>query len=403
VRELSYGRERGHDQHHARRSTDAPVPTVGKRTLTMDLYPTHTHAGADAIADTPVTARTAPARDGGTPAPDGAHPPSPTSTNRIERLFGTPASGASPEREAGPQAPGPQVPVNQTGLPDALKRGIEALSGFSLDDVRVHYNSSLPDEHDAHAHTHGTNIYIASGQESYLGHEAWHVVQQLQGRVRSSPDADGENLNDDPALEQEADQMAARALSVAAPPAVPLQRPALTRPVTQLGKRTKEVTVDVPGVKQRSSNLCWAAVGYSIYKRFGINKTKYKKLNSFVKALHGPAIKLTKKKEPPNKVQDIDDIIGTGSQENLLVGSNSTAPFGKNGITMQLTSGKPIVANVDGQHYVIICGRRNNGRKFEVQLMDPLTGKKTWVKTHGQKSSIAKVGSYTLTTLYYLK
>lgn len=31
---------------------------------------------------------------------------------------------------------------NRTGLPDTLKSGVEALSGFSLDDVRVHYNSS---------------------------------------------------------------------------------------------------------------------------------------------------------------------------------------------------------------------------------------------------------------------
>ena len=31
---------------------------------------------------------------------------------------------------------------NHTGLPYRLKLGIEGLSGYSLDDVRVHYNSS---------------------------------------------------------------------------------------------------------------------------------------------------------------------------------------------------------------------------------------------------------------------
>src|SRR5262245_41691064 len=31
--------------------------------------------------------------------------------------------------------------ANQTGLPDGLKSGIERLSGLSLDDVRVHYDS----------------------------------------------------------------------------------------------------------------------------------------------------------------------------------------------------------------------------------------------------------------------
>ena len=39
------------------------------------------------------------------------------------------------------------APVNHTGLPDALKAGIESLSGLSLDTVRVHYNSAQPARH----------------------------------------------------------------------------------------------------------------------------------------------------------------------------------------------------------------------------------------------------------------
>lgn len=31
---------------------------------------------------------------------------------------------------------------NRTGLPDNLKAGIENLSGYSMDDVRVHYGSA---------------------------------------------------------------------------------------------------------------------------------------------------------------------------------------------------------------------------------------------------------------------
>ncbi len=38
---------------------------------------------------------------------------------------------------------------NDTGLPDGLKSGIEALSGVSLDDVSVHYNSDRPGQLDA--------------------------------------------------------------------------------------------------------------------------------------------------------------------------------------------------------------------------------------------------------------
>ncbi len=33
---------------------------------------------------------------------------------------------------------------NNTGLPETLKAGVEALSGYSMDSVRVHYNSSKP-------------------------------------------------------------------------------------------------------------------------------------------------------------------------------------------------------------------------------------------------------------------
>lgn len=37
-----------------------------------------------------------------------------------------------------------QMKPNNTGLPDNLKAGVENLSGYSLDDVKVHYNSSQP-------------------------------------------------------------------------------------------------------------------------------------------------------------------------------------------------------------------------------------------------------------------
>ena len=72
---------------------------------------------------------------------------------------------------------------NKTGLPDQLKSGIENLSGYSMDDVKVHYNSGAPAQLNAHAYAQGTNIHIAPGQEKHLPHEAWHVVQQKQGRA----------------------------------------------------------------------------------------------------------------------------------------------------------------------------------------------------------------------------
>lgn len=73
---------------------------------------------------------------------------------------------------------------NNTGLPDNLKTGIESLSGMSMDNVRVHYNSSQPAQLNALAYAQGTDIHVAPGQEQHLPHEAWHVVQQAQGRVQ---------------------------------------------------------------------------------------------------------------------------------------------------------------------------------------------------------------------------
>ncbi|MBI3714717.1 MAG: DUF4157 domain-containing protein [Betaproteobacteria bacterium] len=102
---------------------------------------------------------------------------------------------------------------NKTGLPSNLKSGIESLSGVSMDDVKVHYNSPQPAQLNALAYAQGTDIHVAPGQEKHLPHEAWHVVQQAQGRVRPTVQMkDGVPVNDDPGLEHEADVMGAKAI-----------------------------------------------------------------------------------------------------------------------------------------------------------------------------------------------
>lgn len=102
---------------------------------------------------------------------------------------------------------------NRTGLPDNLRAGVESLSGMSLDDVKVHYNSPRPAEVQALAYTQGTDIHLAPGEEGHLAHEAWHVVQQKQGRVKPTLQAKGLPINDDAGLEREADVMGQMALS----------------------------------------------------------------------------------------------------------------------------------------------------------------------------------------------
>lgn len=104
--------------------------------------------------------------------------------------------------------------TNRTGLPDALKAGVEELSGVSMDNVRVHYNSPQPAQLQAHAYAQGADIHLGPGQERHLPHEAWHVVQQAQGRVRPTMQLQGKvSVNDDQGLEREADLMGARALA----------------------------------------------------------------------------------------------------------------------------------------------------------------------------------------------
>lgn len=106
---------------------------------------------------------------------------------------------------------------NNTGLPDQLKTGIESLSGMSMDHVRVHYNSDKPAQLNAHAYAQGSEIHVAAGQEKHLPHEAWHVVQQAQGRVKPTQQLKGNvPVNDDSGLESEADMMGARAVSYTA-------------------------------------------------------------------------------------------------------------------------------------------------------------------------------------------
>ncbi len=110
------------------------------------------------------------------------------------------------------QLQGKAAPVqkkeNNTGLPNSLKLGVENLSGYSMDDVKVHYNSDKPAQLNAYAFAQGTDIHVASGQEKHLPHEAWHVVQQKQGRVQATSQLKGYvAINDDKGLEQEADVM----------------------------------------------------------------------------------------------------------------------------------------------------------------------------------------------------
>lgn len=107
-----------------------------------------------------------------------------------------------------------QRSANRGGLPSRLQSGIEQLSGMDMSGVKVHYNSAKPAQLQAHAYAQGNSIHLGPGQEKHLPHEAWHVVQQAQGRVKPTMQMAKVQINDDQGLESEADRMGAKALRI---------------------------------------------------------------------------------------------------------------------------------------------------------------------------------------------
>lgn len=119
------------------------------------------------------------------------------------------------EIQDGPYADRERQRFGKVGLPAPLKSGIESLSGQSMDGVRVHYNSGRPAQLNALAYAQGRDIHLGPGQDHHLPHEAWHIAQQAQGRVRPTANIGGKTpINDDSALELEADRMGSRAMKL---------------------------------------------------------------------------------------------------------------------------------------------------------------------------------------------
>ena len=147
-----------------------------------------------------------------------------------------------------------ESPSNKTGLPDSLKSGVEQLSGISMDDVKVNYNSAKPAQLHAHAYAQGKDIHVSSGQEKHLPHESWHVVQQKQGRVQPTKQLKGTvPVNDDKGLENEADVMGAKAVAISGNGNSTVQKKAISNTeVAQLAswKDTHELAASDPNFKK---------------------------------------------------------------------------------------------------------------------------------------------------------
>jgi len=107
-----------------------------------------------------------------------------------------------------------------TLMPAGVQGKMENSFGTDFSGVDIHKDSEQTNALGALAYTQGSDVHFASGQynpgsqkgQELLGHELTHVVQQREGRVK--PDAQqykGVNINSDPVLEKEADDMGAKA------------------------------------------------------------------------------------------------------------------------------------------------------------------------------------------------
>jgi len=184
------------------------------------------------------------------------------------------SSPSYPNQAASPPI---QKKENNTGLPDQLKSGIENLSGYSMDDVRVHRNSDQPAQLQAHAFAQGTDIHLAPGQEKHLPHEAWHVVQQKQGKVKPTLQLKKVKVNDDAGLEKEADVMGQKAIhtsSLIASNHTPLLATSSKNQIQQkaidvVQMRRDELEAYEIGFTQASIGASFTSVPEGVHKRLG--------------------------------------------------------------------------------------------------------------------------------------
>jgi hypothetical protein len=133
-------------------------------------------------------------------------------------------------------------------LPAHLRQALEHLSGLDMSDARVHRDSALPALVGARAFAHGERIYLAPGADDALAHEAWHVVQQKQGRVGVTGWVNGLPLNDEVGLEAEAEAMGVEAGHLAEGEVMPawhaLGRAAVAAAVVQRSVTIQEAVQD---------------------------------------------------------------------------------------------------------------------------------------------------------------
>ncbi|MFT5779241.1 MAG: hypothetical protein ACI837_002198, partial [Crocinitomicaceae bacterium] len=236
------------------------------------------------------------------------------------------------QETANNSTPSEQQPIqkkgNNTGLPDNLKTGMENLSGMSLDDVKVHRNSNKPAQLQAHAYAQGADIHLGAGQEKHLPHEAWHVVQQKQGRVKPTKQMKGKvNINDDAGLEKEADVMGAKALVQSKANNQTNKKDSTSSSSNEANKMVQRVSINL----QPADNVITALVKYA-REQLGVSDVMFNSIGAAHGRVLGPAENIYLFGHGGYSAAEVEehDRFGSISMPDLATGLNSNFTFPEN-------------------------------------------------------------------------
>lgn len=188
-------------------------------------------------------------------------------------------------------------------LPGQVQAKMERAFGADFSSVRIHQGPEAR-AMGALAYTQGSRIHFAPGQydpgsqrgQALLGHELAHVVQQAQGQVSATTQAKGVPVNDDAALEREADEMGARAargedVHGGAPP-----------PPGAADERSAPSTA-APGPAQRQS-VIQRAVGFEFETGWFVDRVPFESSHDDVELPDSEPVPFSKKDVVSSAVHD---------------------------------------------------------------------------------------------------